>query len=120
MPGDRGWAAAEGQLQSAILSATRYPTGSAEVLGSAVYVHLAISDRTLAHAARAARELAANAVVVAVERSIATNPRLATSREVSVVTVHPEEAHGLLGSTHTEDVMGFTQGPNLKFYRDVL
>jgi hypothetical protein len=117
---DRGWTAAEDQLQSAIASSTDYPAGSIEVLASPARVNVAISDREVARADHAARERVANAVVAAVKESIATNARLATVQEIRVVIIHPEEAHGLLGSTHTEDVMDFRKGPNQQFYWDVL
>ena len=83
-------------------------------------MNVSISDRELARADHAVRERVANAVVAAVEESIATNARLATVEEIRVVIVHPQEAHGLLSSTHSEDVMDFRKGPNQQFYRDVL
>jgi hypothetical protein len=117
---DRGWTAAEDQLQSAIASSTDYPMGSIEVLASPARVNVSISDRELARADHAARERVAHAVVAAVEESIATNARFTTVEEIRVVFVHPAEAHGLLSSTHTEDVMDFRKGPNQRFYWNVL
>ena len=117
---DHGWTAVEDQLQRAIVSSTDYPPGSIEVLASPTRVHVSVSDRELARADHAARERAANALVAIVEQSIATNAQLATVEEIQVVIVHPEEAHGLLGSTHTEDVMDFKRGPDKQFCRDVL
>jgi hypothetical protein len=117
---DRGGTAALDQLQSAIVSSTNYPAGSIEVLVSPARVNVSISDRELARADHAVRERVAKAVVAAVEESIATNARLATVEEIRVVIVHPQEAHGLLSSTHSEDVMDFRKGPNQQFYRDVL
>ena len=123
---DRSWTAAEDQLQSAIASSTEYSPGSIDVLASSAHVNVLISDRKLAQADNDARERVANAVVVAVEESIASNTRLAAVEEIRVVIVHPEEAHGLLSSTHTEDVMVFKKGMDFKkgtsqrFYRDVL
>ena len=107
-------------MQRAIVSSTDYPPGSIEVLASPTRVHVSVSDRELARADHAARERAANALVAIVEQSIATNAQLATVEEIQVVIVHPEEAHGLLGSTHTEDVMDFKRGPDKQFCRDVL
>jgi hypothetical protein len=83
-------------------------------------VKVMISDRELARADRDVRERLANAVVNAVEESMATNARLTNLDEIRVVMVHPEEGHGLLGSTHTEDVMEFRKGPNQRFFREVL
>lgn len=117
---DRGWTAAEDQLQSAIASSTGYPAGYIEVLASPARVKVSISDRKLARADGDSRERVADAVVTAVEESIAINARLAAVEEISVVIIHPEEAHGLLSSTHTEDVLDFKKGPNRRFYRDVL
>src|SRR5579863_641347 len=117
---DRGWTVAEDQLQSAIASSTGYPAGYIEVLASPARVNVSISDRKLARADDDARERVANAVVTAVEESIAINARLAAVEEIRIVFVHPEEAHGLLSSTHTEDVMDFRKGPNQQFYWDVL
>jgi hypothetical protein len=59
-------------------------------------------------------------VATAVEESIAINARLAAVEEIRVVIIRPEEAHGLLSSTHAEDVMDFKKGPNQQYYRDVL
>src|SRR5579863_7663635 len=109
---DRGWTAAEDQLQSAIASSTGYPAGYIEVLASPARVNVSISDRKLARADGDSRERVADAVVTAVEESIAINARLAAVEEISVVIIHPEEAHGLLSSTHTEDVLDFKKGPN--------
>jgi hypothetical protein len=117
---DRDWIAAEDQLQNAIAASTDYPLGSIEVLASPVRVHVSITDRGLARADHAARERVARAVVAAVEGSIATNARLAAVQEVRVVIVHPELAHGLLSSAHTEDVLDYKKGPNRQFYWDVL
>ena len=83
-------------------------------------VKVMISDRELARADRDIRERLANAVVKAVEESMTTNARLTNLDEILVVMVHPEEWHGLLGSTHTEDVMEFRKGPNQRFFREVL
>jgi hypothetical protein len=117
---DRDWTAAQDQLLSAIASSTGYPAGSIEVLASPARVNVSIRDRKLARADGDARERVADGVVTAVEESIAINARLAAVEEIRVVIVHPEEAHGLLSSTHTEDVMDFKKGPNRRFYRDVL
>jgi hypothetical protein len=117
---DSDWTAVEDQLQSAIVSSTGYPAGSIEVLASRVRVNISISDRKLARADQDAREQMADTVVTAVEESIAVEARLAAIAEIRVVIVHPEEAHGLLSSTHTEDVMDFKKGSNQQFYRDVL
>jgi hypothetical protein len=117
---DRGWTVAEDQLQSAIASSTGYPVGSIEVLASPARVNVSISDRELVRADHATRERVANAVVAAVQLSMATNARLAAVEEIRVVIIHPEIAHGLLSSTHTEDVLDFRKGPNQQFYWDVL
>jgi len=117
---DRGGTAAEDQLQRAIVFSTDYSAGSIEVLASPIRANVSISDRELARADHAVRERVANAVVAAVQESIATNARLPTVEEIRVVIVHPEEAHGLSSSTHTEDVMDFRKGPNQQFYWDVL
>ena len=117
---DRGWIAALDELHTAIVSSTGYSAGSIEVLGGPVRVRVAISDRELARADQVTRERVANAVVSAAEVSIAANARLTTINEMRVVIVHPEEGHGLLRSTHTEDVMEFRKGPTQHFYRDVL
>ena len=117
---DPGWTAALDQLHVAIVSSTGYPAGSVEVTGSMGRLNVMISDRELARADRDVRERMANAVVNAVEESMVTNARLTNLDEIRVVMVHPEEGHGLLGSTHTEDVMEFRKGPNQEFFREVL
>jgi hypothetical protein len=117
---DTDWTAVEYQLQSAIVSSTGYPAGSIEVRASPVRVNVSIRDHVLARADREARERIADSVVTAVEESIAIEARLATVAEIRVVIVHPEEAHGLLSSTHTEDDMEFKKGSDQHFYRDVL
>jgi hypothetical protein len=117
---DRGWTAAEDRLQSAIVSSTGYLPGSVEVLASPARVNVSISDRELARADHATRERVAKSVVAAVQVSMAANARLADVGEIRVVIVHPEIAHGLLSSTHAEDVMEFRKGPNQQFYWDVL
>jgi hypothetical protein len=81
-------------------------------------LNVTISDRKLARADRDQRERVANAVVTAVEESISMNARLTKLDEIRVVMVHPEEGHGLFGSTHTEDVMEFRKGPNQRFFRE--
>lgn len=117
---DHGWAATEDQLLSAIVSSTEYPPESIEVLASAALVNVSISDRKLARADDDSRERVANVVLTAVERTIADNSRLSAVEEVRIVIVHPAAAQGLLGSTHTEDVLEFKRGPDRQFYRDVL
>lgn len=117
---DRDWTAVEEQLQAAIASSTEYSPGSIEVLASSALVNVSIRDRKLARADVDARERVAGIVVTAVEESMTINARLAAVREIRVVIVHPEEAHGLLSSTHTEDVLDFKMGANRQFFRDVL
>jgi hypothetical protein len=117
---DPGWTAALNQLHGAIVSSTGYPAGSVEVIGSMGRVNVMISDRELARADRGVREHVSDAVVIAVEESMTTNARLTNVDEIRVVIVHPEEGQGLLGSTHTEDVMEFRKGPNQRFFREVL
>ncbi len=113
-------AAVEEQLQSAIVVSTGYPAGSIQVLASPIRVSVSIIDSRLARETSDARAHIADAVVAAVERSIASEPRMATVAEIRVVIVHPEEGHGLLSSTHTEEAMEFTKGSNQRFHRDVL
>jgi hypothetical protein len=113
-------AAVEEQLQSAIVVSTGYPAGSIQVLASPIRVSVSISDSELARGGDDAREHIADTVVAAVEKSIAIEPRMATIAEIRVVIVHPEEGHGLLSSTHTEEAMEFKKGSNQQFHREVL
>lgn len=117
---DSGWAAEEDQLQSAIASSTGYPAGNIEVLVNPAQVNVSISNPALARADRSTRERVANAVVAAVQLSMSTNTRLAAVVEIRLAIVHPEMAHGLLSSTHTEDVLDFKKGASQQFYWDVL
>lgn len=117
---DRSWIVVEDQLQGAIASSTGYSVANIEVLASPARVSVSISDRQLARADHSMREHVANAVVAAVQLSKATHPQLAGLQEIRVVIVHPALAHGLLISTHTEDVLEFRKGPNGQFYWDVL
>lgn len=117
---DPGWTAALEQLHGAIVSSTGYPAGSVELIGSMGRVNVTISDRELARADRYVRERVADAVVIAVEESMTANARLTNVDEIRVVMVHPEEGHGLFGSTHTEEVMEFRKRPNQRFFREVL
>ena len=112
--------AALDQLQTEIASSTGYSRGSVDVTGNAVRVRVSISDHELARADRLNRERVISTVLATVEKSIAQDPLLATVDEISVPIIHPEEAHGIVQSTHSEDVVEFRKGPGQKFYRDVL
>lgn len=83
-------------------------------------MRVSISDHELARADRLNRERVISTVLATVEKSIAQDPLLATVDEISVAIIHPEEAHGIVQSTHSEDVVEFRKGPGQKFYRDVL
>ena len=117
---DHSGRAALDQLQSAIVQSTGYSSGTVEVLGNAVRVRVSINDRELARADHLIRERVIDTVLATIEKSIAQDARLASVNEISVTIVHPEAAHGLLQSTHSEDAVEFRKGPDQKFYRDVL
>jgi hypothetical protein len=113
-----GIAVIEQQLQGAIASSSRHSVGSIEVLASPVHVHVLLSDDKLARADEGTQERAAQAVAAGVERVIASDNRLRSVDAISVSIIHPERAHGLLWSSHTEDVYYFTKGPDQHFSLD--
>ncbi len=112
-PADPAWSTALDEVKGAIAAATGYPPGSIEILASAAHMRVSISDSRLAQADQTAREDAARAVVVAAEKVMASNARLASVQELSVAVIHPAE--GSSRGSHTEDVVDFRKGPNQRF-----